>query len=120
MYCGTFLVVQWLGLQASTAGGIGSIPGQGTKILHATQPKKKKREEREHTNRLFRTLPPRLPSNLTQEVPFVPAQMSSPLFPLEATTPLHESWASHRLREPQTPLLRDVSTSIYLAGCWGN
>ena len=32
---GTSLVVQWLRLRASTAGGMGSIPGQGTKILHA-------------------------------------------------------------------------------------
>ena len=29
------LVVQWLGLHASTAGGTGSVPGQGTKIPHA-------------------------------------------------------------------------------------
>ena len=28
-------MVQWLGLCASIAGGMGSIPGQGTKILHA-------------------------------------------------------------------------------------
>ena len=35
----TFLVVQWLGLCAftvSTAGGMGLIPGWGTKIPHAT------------------------------------------------------------------------------------
>ena len=32
---GTFLVVQWLGLQAATAGGMGSIPGQGTRIPRA-------------------------------------------------------------------------------------
>ena len=31
----TSLAVQCLGLQASTAGGSRSIPGQGTKILHA-------------------------------------------------------------------------------------
>ena len=31
------LVVQWLGLCASTAGGTGSLPGWGTKILHAAQ-----------------------------------------------------------------------------------
>ena len=31
----TSLVVQWLRLRASTAGGMGSIPGWGTKILHA-------------------------------------------------------------------------------------
>ena len=30
-------VVQWLGLYASTAGSMGSIPGQGIKISHAMQ-----------------------------------------------------------------------------------
>ena len=33
-------MVQWLRLCASTAGGTGSIPGQGTKIPQAVQPKK--------------------------------------------------------------------------------
>ena len=32
----TSLVVWWLGLCTSIIGGMGSIPGQGTKILHAT------------------------------------------------------------------------------------
>ena len=32
---GTFLVVQWLELCASTAEDTGLIPGQGTKIPHA-------------------------------------------------------------------------------------
>ena len=32
---GTSLVVQWLRTRASTAGGMGSIPGQGTEVLHA-------------------------------------------------------------------------------------
>ena len=32
-----FLAVQWLGLHASTAEGMGSIPGQGTKIPHAVR-----------------------------------------------------------------------------------
>ena len=32
---GTSLAVQWLRLHASTARGMGLIPGQGTKILHA-------------------------------------------------------------------------------------
>ena len=36
---GMFLAVQWLRFRASTAVGTGSIPGQGTKILH----KKKKK-----------------------------------------------------------------------------
>ena len=41
---GNPLVVQWLGLRTSTTGGVGAIPGRGTKILHATRPKKKKEE----------------------------------------------------------------------------
>ena len=32
---GTYLVVQWLGLCASTAGDMGLIPGRGTKIPHS-------------------------------------------------------------------------------------
>ena len=40
---GNSLVVQWLGLHASIAGGMGLIPGWETKILHAAvRPKKKK------------------------------------------------------------------------------
>ena len=31
---GTSLAVQWLRLGASTAGGVGLIPGRGTKIPH--------------------------------------------------------------------------------------
>ena len=31
----TSLVVQWIRLHASTVGHVGSIPGWGTKILHA-------------------------------------------------------------------------------------
>ena len=34
---GYFLVVQWLGLHASTAESTGSIPDWGTKIPHAVQ-----------------------------------------------------------------------------------
>ena len=49
---GTSLAVQWLRLRASTARGMGSIPGQGTKIPHATwhgqkiKKKKKRRRDR--------------------------------------------------------------------------
>ena len=42
------LAVQWLGLCASTAGGLGSIPGWGTKILQAhgvTKKIKKKKKK---------------------------------------------------------------------------
>ena len=34
---GISLIVQWLGLGASTVAGAGSIPGQGTRILKALQ-----------------------------------------------------------------------------------
>ena len=34
---GIFLVVQWLRLCASTAGGVGLIPNWGTKILHVME-----------------------------------------------------------------------------------
>ena len=34
-YAGTSLAVQWLRLCASTVAGMGSIPGQGTKIPRA-------------------------------------------------------------------------------------
>ena len=36
MHSRDFLVVQWLRLSASTSGGTGSLPGQGTKIPCAT------------------------------------------------------------------------------------
>ena len=34
---GTSLAVQWLILHVPNAGGVGLIPGQGTKILHVAQ-----------------------------------------------------------------------------------
>ena len=45
---GTSLVVQWLRLCSSTSGGLGSIPGLGTNIWHATWhgPKKKKKKRK--------------------------------------------------------------------------
>ena len=49
-------MVQWLELSDSTAGGPGSIPGWGTKIPQALQPKKKKKDH-EKTN--YPTLPPK-------------------------------------------------------------
>ena len=41
---GISLAVQWLRLCTSNAGDKGSIPGQGTKILHAAKPKKEKNQ----------------------------------------------------------------------------
>ena len=40
----TSVLVQWLRFLASTAGGTGLIPGQGTEILHVLQQKKKKKK----------------------------------------------------------------------------
>ena len=40
----TSLAVQWLRLHAPNAEGMGSIPGRGTKILHATWHNQKKRK----------------------------------------------------------------------------
>ena len=39
----TSLEAQWLRLHASTAGDMGSIPDQGTKVPYAIQKKKKKK-----------------------------------------------------------------------------
>ena len=40
---GNSLAVQWLGLCTSTAGGMGPIPSQGTKIPHEMQCGQKKK-----------------------------------------------------------------------------
>ena len=42
---GTSLVVQWLRLHAPNAGGMGSIPGLGTKILRAPRHSKEKKKK---------------------------------------------------------------------------
>ena len=44
--CGTSLAGQWLRLCTSTAGGTDSIPGQGTKILHAVRCGQKKQRKK--------------------------------------------------------------------------
>ena len=45
---GNFLMVQWLRLRASTAGVMGLIPGQGTKIPHARELDSGKLEKSKH------------------------------------------------------------------------
>ena len=47
-------VVQWLRLQACTAGGTDSIPGQGTKIPHAAQRGLNRKEEKIRMTRISR------------------------------------------------------------------
>ena len=39
------MVIQWLRLHTSTAGGMGLIPDWGTKILHARVSKQKKKKD---------------------------------------------------------------------------
>ena len=51
MYKGTSLTVQWLRLHASIAEGMGSIPGRGPKIPHATQCGKKTKKQKKTTPR---------------------------------------------------------------------
>ena len=43
-------MAQWLRLQASNAGGLGLIPGQGTKILHAVRFDKNRKSDIYITN----------------------------------------------------------------------
>ena len=43
---GNSLAVQWLRLQASTAGGTGLIPGWGTKIPYAARHDQRKKKKR--------------------------------------------------------------------------
>ena len=47
---GNSLAVQWLGLRASTAGGMGSIPGWGTKIPQAPRHGQKTKQKNPHTS----------------------------------------------------------------------
>ena len=47
---GTTLAVQWLRLHAPTAGGMGSIPGWGTKVPHAIQLGHSKKKDK---NKIF-------------------------------------------------------------------
>ena len=53
-------MVQWLRLLTSTAGGADSIPGQRSKMPHATQSKIKKERERERYSQPSRTMETRI------------------------------------------------------------
>jgi len=68
---GTSLVAQWLRLHVSTAGGLDSIPGQGTKIPHALQvwPKKKKKSMSTDINQQY-TVSMRWKVQCTKDVNF--------------------------------------------------
>ena len=46
---GTSLAVQWLRLHASIAGGVGSIPGHGTKIPSCCVAKKKEKKLKDYS-----------------------------------------------------------------------
>ena len=53
---GTSLAVQWLRRRASTAGGEGLSPGQGTKILHAVQHGQKNKIKFKNGEIIFRNM----------------------------------------------------------------
>ena len=48
---GASLAVQWFATPPSNAGAVGSIPGQGTKIPHASQPKKQNIKRKQYCNK---------------------------------------------------------------------
>ena len=50
---GTSLTAQWLRLHTSIAGGMGSIPGQGTKIPNATVWCGQKEKQNKQTKKLL-------------------------------------------------------------------
>ena len=52
---GTSLVVQWLRLHASNAGGAGSIPDRGAKIPHASRPKNQNIKQKQSGTQLHST-----------------------------------------------------------------
>ena len=58
---GTSLADQWLGLRTSTVGATGSIPGQGTKILHVHSAAKKKKKKKKKKERKLLRCPRRGP-----------------------------------------------------------
>ena len=67
------LADQWLRLRASTAWGVGLIPGQGTKIPHITQYSRKKKKA---------TLPPATsPCTLCSSLPSWQAPETGSQFP---------------------------------------
>ena len=53
---GNSLVVQWLGRGDSTAGGMGSIPGQGTRIPASQVGWQKKKERKKRKNGMLRNI----------------------------------------------------------------
>ena len=52
---GTSLVVQWLGLCASTAGDAGSIPSQGTEILSVLRRGQNTKKQKRKSSHLLST-----------------------------------------------------------------
>ena len=65
-YLGNSLVVQWLGLCVSTAEGVASIPGGGTKIPQAAQRSQKRKKERKKMSYLYNTYFTTIKKNLSK------------------------------------------------------
>ena len=51
MSLGTSLAIQWLRLRLPMQGGVGSIPGQGAKIPHASGPKNQNIKQKQYCNK---------------------------------------------------------------------
>ena len=69
-HLGTFLAVQWWRHCVSTAGDMGSIPGWGTKILHAVWSGQKKKTRKKKKNYQKTCLNPWLFENLQAALPY--------------------------------------------------
>ena len=77
-HVGTSLAVPWLTLRAPTAGGVGSIPGQGTKIPHATQCGQKTKQSKKNPEHVIATV---VEMGLKLTFSVLCSAFLSPLFP---------------------------------------
>ena len=88
-HSGTSLVVQWLIFHASTAGTPGSIPGQGTKIPHATRRSRKNKQNNSNISEplLCRRLCSKIWDSVEKDKPgLIPDSLWSPQWPQDLVT----------------------------------
>ena len=97
---GNSLVVQWLGLPAFTAKGMGLIPGQGTKTLQAawfSQKKKRKKKKKEFYNQKI------YPSKMKERASLV-AQWLRIRLPMQGTRVQALVWEDPTCRRATKPV----------------
>ena len=118
---GNSLVGQWLGLRASTAGGTGSIPGQGTKIPHATQCGQKFFKNQKNKQKL----PPIIKWGLDHLLPSALTIMDDEILAsitMGKGENLLQSWQKRSSLSPPTayPIIgMNTSNHVLPAGRWG-